>query len=111
MRKEYPLHELRRIENGWDIDLIWCPSQIYKTFTINNKEYKIYLRWRFDDPWEIYVNDKYINAYLAPINKEQLYLLQDYKAEEYQELINFIDNNIERIVEQYKETNNEWNRN
>lgn len=96
MRKEYPLHESRRIENGWDIDLIWCPSQIYKTFTVNQKEYRIYLRWRFDDPWEVYINDKGIDVYL----------MEEYKAEQYQELMDFIDNNIDRIVEQYKETNN-----
>jgi hypothetical protein len=97
MRKEYPLHEERRIENGWDIDLIWCPSQIYKTFTVNQEEYRIYLRWRFDDPWELYVNDKGIDVYL----------MEEYKAEQYQELIDFVDDNIDRIVEQYKETNNE----
>ena len=97
MRKEYPLHESCRIENGWNIDLIWCPSQIYKTFTVNQKEYKIYLRWRFDDPWEVYINDKGIDVYL----------MEEYKAEQYQELMDFVDDNIDRIVEQYKETNNE----
>jgi hypothetical protein len=97
MRKEYPLHEDRRIENGWDIDLIWCPSQIYKTFTVNQKEYRIYLRWRFDDPWEVYVNDEDIDVYL----------MEEYKAEQYQDLMDFVDDNIDRIVEQYKETNNE----
>jgi hypothetical protein len=96
MRKEYPLHEERRIENGWDIDLIWCPSQIYKTFTVNQKEYRIYLRWRFDDPWEVYINDKGIDVYL----------MEEYKAEQYQDLMDFVDDNIDRIVEQYKETNN-----
>jgi hypothetical protein len=96
MRKEYPLHEERRIENGWDIDLIWCPSQIYKTFTVNQKEYRIYLRWRFDDPWEVYINDKAIDVYL----------MEEYKAEQYQDLMDFVDDNIDRIVEQYKETNN-----
>jgi hypothetical protein len=96
MRKEYPLHEERRIENGWDIDLIWCPSQIYKTFTVNQKEYRIYLRWRFDDPWQVNINDKGIDVYL----------MEEYKAEQYQELMDFVDDNIDRIVEQYKETNN-----
>jgi len=96
MRKEYPLHEERRIDNGWDIDLIWCPSQIYKTFTVNQKEYRIYLRWRFDDPWEVYINDKGIDVYL----------MEEYKAEQYQDLMDFVDDNIDRIVEQYKETNN-----
>lgn len=98
MRKEYPLHEERRIENGWDIDLIWCPSQIYKTFTVNQKEYRIYLRWRYNDPWEIYINDKGIDVYL----------MEEYQAEQYQELMDFVDDNIDRIVEQYKETINEW---
>jgi hypothetical protein len=97
MRKEYPLHEERRIENGWDIDLIWCPSQIYKTFTVNQKEYRIYLRWRYNDPWEIYINDKGIDVYL----------MEEYQAEQYQELMDFVDDNIDRIVEQYKETINE----
>jgi len=89
MRKEYPLHEKRRIENGWDIDLIWCPFQIYKTFTVNEKEYKIYLRrWQFDDPWEIRINGDW--------------LVKEYQAEEHQELMNFIDNNIEEIIKEYE---------
>jgi hypothetical protein len=93
MRKEYPLHEERRIENGWDIDLIWCPSQIYKTFMFNDKEYKIYLRWRFDDPWEIRIDGKWLD----------MLIVKEYTAEEYQELMNFIDNNIEEIIKEYKE--------
>lgn len=92
MRKEYPLHEERRIENGWDIDLIWCPSQIYKTFTVNQKEYKIYLRWRFDDPWEIRIDGKWLG----------MLIVKEYIAEEYQELMNFIDNNIEEIIKEYE---------
>jgi hypothetical protein len=92
MRKEYPLHEERRIENGWDIDLIWCPSQIIKTFTVNDKEYKIYLRWRFDDPLEIRINGDWLD----------MLILKEYQAEEYQELIDFIDNNIEEIIKEYE---------
>jgi len=92
MRKEYPLHEERRIENGWDIDLIWCPSQIYKTFMFNDKEYKIYLRWRFDDPWEIRIDGKWLG----------MLIVKEYIAEEYQELMNFIDNNIEEIIKEYE---------
>ncbi len=96
MRKEYPLHESRRIENGWDIDLIWCPSQIYKTFTVNGKEIEIYLRWRWDDPWEVYIENR-LN-YIS--------LKKEYQAEEYQELMNFIDNNIEEIIKKYEEIKN-----
>lgn len=90
MRKEYPLHEKRRIENGWDIDLIWCPSQIYKTFTVNQKEYRIYLRWRFDDPWGFFID-------MEPI------AIKDYLAEEYEELIDYIDNHIEEIIKEHRE--------
>jgi hypothetical protein len=99
MRKEYPLHEERRIENGWDIDLIWCPSQIYKTFTVSQKEYRIYLRWRFDDPWEMYINHTIENTnYIEILVNEK-----EYQAEEYQELMDYIDNNIEEIIKKYEE--------
>jgi len=99
MRKIYPLPEERRIENGWDIDLIWCPSQIYKTFMINQKEYIIYLRWRFDDPWEMYINHTIENKnYIEILVNEK-----EYQAEEYQELMDYIDNNIEEIIKKYEE--------
>jgi hypothetical protein len=92
MRKEFPLHEERRIENGWDIDLIWCPSQIYKAFTVNDKEYKIDLRWRYDDPWEIRINGDWLD----------MLIVKEYQAEEYREMINFIDKNIEEIIKEYE---------
>ncbi|NDG30688.1 hypothetical protein EB118_11525 [bacterium] len=93
MRKEYPFHEKCRIENGWDIDLIWCQSQIYKTFTVNQKEYKIYLRQRYNDPWEIRINGDWLD----------MLIVKEYQTEEYQEMINFIDNNIEEIIKEYEE--------
>jgi len=102
MRKEYPLHEEHRIENGWDIDLIWCPSQIYKTFTVNQKEYIIYLRWRFDDPWEMYINHTIKNTnYIEILANEK-----EYQAEEYQELMDYVDNNINEIIKKYEEMKN-----
>lgn len=99
MRKEYPLHESSRIENGWDIDLIWCPSQIYKTFTVNGKKIEIYLRWRFDDPWEVYINHTIENTnYIEILVNEK-----EYQAEQYQELMDYIDNNINEIIKKYEE--------
>ena len=99
MRKEYPLHESCRIENGWDIDLIWCPSQIYKTFTVNSKKIEIYLRWRFDDPWEVYINHTIENTnYIEILVNEK-----EYQAEQYQELMDYIDNNINEIIKKYEE--------
>jgi hypothetical protein len=39
------------VHEDWKDDLIWCPSQCYKKIEINNKQYVIYLRWRWNDPW------------------------------------------------------------
>lgn len=74
--------------NGWKGDLYWTPSQLYKTITIDDRVYELYLRWRHSDPWEIYINDDYI-----VLNK-------DYLAEEYEELMDYIDNNINEIIKE-----------
>lgn len=38
--------------NQWDIDLNWCPSQIYYYFKdAVGDNWCIYLRWRWQDPW------------------------------------------------------------
>jgi hypothetical protein len=36
----------------WEDDLIWCPSQCYAPVTYNGVYYVLYLRWRWDDPWQ-----------------------------------------------------------
>lgn len=36
----------------WEDDLIWCPSQCYAPITYNGVHYVLYLRWRWDDPWQ-----------------------------------------------------------
>jgi hypothetical protein len=40
------------INGQWKDDLIWCPSQCYLPILFNDKKYEIYLRWRWDDPWQ-----------------------------------------------------------
>lgn len=40
-----------QINQTWEDDLIWCPSQCYYKFIHKNKFYCIYLRWRGGDPW------------------------------------------------------------
>lgn len=75
--------------NGWKCDLIWCPSQITKVITINNKEYEFYLRWRWDDPWIVYCNDLILNEEFS------LY----YVTHNYKKLLDWIDNNIDSIIE------------
>jgi len=33
-------------------ELIWCPSQCYYHIQGNGKDYILYLRWRWEDPWQ-----------------------------------------------------------
>ena len=74
--------------NGWKGDLYWTPSQLYKTVNIDGKVYELYLRWRHSDPWEFYIDTKFME-----LDKEFL-------AEEYEELIDYIDMNIEEIIKE-----------
>ena len=101
MNVTYPDVVINYNRNGWKGDLYWTPSQLNKTFIIQLDKpiglrytigYELYLRWRHSDPWEIYINDKYIE-----LNK-------DYLAEEYEELIDYIDSNINEIINKYGET-------
>jgi hypothetical protein len=39
------------VDNEWTEHLMWCPSQLHKRFKYNGKEYYLYLRWRYSDPW------------------------------------------------------------
>lgn len=39
-------------EVQWEDDLIWCPSQCYAPITHRGVHYVLYLRWRWDDPWQ-----------------------------------------------------------
>ena len=71
--------------NGWKGDLYWTPSQLNKTITIDDKVYEMYLRWRHSDPWGFSIDMK-------PIE------IKDYLAEEYEELMDYIDNNINEII-------------
>ncbi len=36
----------------WEDDLIWCPSQCYASVAYGSVHYVLYLRWRWDDPWQ-----------------------------------------------------------
>ena len=83
----YPDVVINYNRNGWKGDLYWTPSQLNKTVIIDNKEYELYLRWRHSDPWSFSINYK-------PIP------LKDYLAEEYEELIDYIDNNINEIIKE-----------
>lgn len=38
--------------NEWRDWMIWCPSQCYFHTQRDGVDYVLYLRWRWDDPWE-----------------------------------------------------------
>lgn len=67
---------IREYITGWKRDLIWCPSQLNKTIKYHNREYTLYARWRWDDPWTGYIlyknskNDKLLwsNELLSEYN-------------------------------------------
>lgn len=41
-----------RIKGEWKCHLISCPSQCQLEFKWDNRFFVIYLRWRWDDPWQ-----------------------------------------------------------
>ena len=47
----------RWIDKRWIEDLIWCPSQCYRRIEAGGKLYTLYLRWRWDNPWQFRVMD------------------------------------------------------
>jgi hypothetical protein len=39
----------------WFYELIWCPSQCYYHVQHNGIDYILYLRWRWENPWQAHV--------------------------------------------------------
>lgn len=70
-----------KILGKWDDDLLWCPSQCYLSIEYNNKKYFIYLRWRYDDPWECHLMDE--NQKFIKKNKNKFWfdLFEEYSTE------------------------------
>lgn len=42
-------------EIHWEDDLMWRPSQCYASMMYGEVHYVLYLRWRWDDPWQGHV--------------------------------------------------------
>lgn len=40
-----------KVISDWKDDLIWHPSQCFKEIEYNGRQFVIYLRWRWNDPW------------------------------------------------------------
>ena len=47
--------ECEWIDERWIEELLWCPSQCYRRIKCNGKVYTLYLRWRWEDPWQFKV--------------------------------------------------------
>ncbi len=88
----YPDVVINYNRNGWKGDLYWTPSQLYKTKIYDDRVYELRLRWRHSDPWEFSIDFK-------PI------AIKDYLAEEYEELIDYIDKHIEEIIKEQVNVN------
>ncbi len=43
------------IDPEWIENLLWCPSQCYRRIECCGKLYTLYLRWRWEDPWQFEV--------------------------------------------------------
>jgi hypothetical protein len=39
----------------WYSSMIWCPSQCYMHKQRDGVDYILYLRWRWDDPWQAHI--------------------------------------------------------
>lgn len=42
----------------WDDSMSFCPSQCYLNFRYARRSYQLYLRWRWEDPWEAYLEGR-----------------------------------------------------
>lgn len=50
-----------KIVGDWEDSLIWCPSQCELKIKHKGKNYVLYLRWRWENPW---------TAALIPVDKQ-----------------------------------------
>jgi len=71
---------IRKFITGWDRDLLWCPSQLNKHIVYNNKNYTLYARWRWDDPWTGYI---IYNDYKNNKNLWSEELISDFNFKDY----------------------------
>ncbi len=45
----------RWIDPEWIEHLLWCPSQCYRRIEYCGGLYTLYLRWRYEDPWQFMI--------------------------------------------------------
>ena len=97
---------MKNLIKSWSEDLIWCPSQIESNrFRFKNNSYCVYLRWRWDNPWE---------ATLIKMGKAQSLIdgewsdieIPFFNDEQYKELEKWIEVNINNILNKDSDENN-----
>jgi hypothetical protein len=86
----------KKTKSGWDIELMYLPCEMRKTFNINGKVYRFDLKLNInsqdEEDWKIYINDKLFYTYL-----------NDYSYNQFSELVNWIETDIESIIKEYEE--------
>ena len=51
-----PQDETEPLQVGeWFYELIWCPRQCYYRIEYNGADYMLYLRWRWENPWQAHI--------------------------------------------------------
>ena len=57
--------EIIWLDKKWLEYITYMPSQLYRRFNLRNVVYTVYLRWRYDDPWQcmIVTGDLVCNRY------------------------------------------------
>lgn len=91
----------------WFYELIWCPSQCYYRIQHNGKDYILYLRWRWENPWHGYVIKNV--ASLDEVHRENAIWSEDIFEIHH---VEFTDEELEfakeKIISLFKEFNGEF---
>ena len=86
----------KKTKSGWDIELMYLPCKMRKTFNVNGKEYKFDIKLNigseYEEDWKIYINDRLYYSFL-----------NNYSYNEFSELVNWIETDIESIIKEYEE--------
>jgi hypothetical protein len=90
------IEQKKKTKSGWDIELMYLPCEMRKTFNLNGKEYKFDLKLNigseYEEDWKIYINDRLYHTFL-----------NNYSHNEFSELVNWIETDIESIIKEYEE--------
>lgn len=103
-----PKNEAESLPIGeWFYELIWCPSQCYYHLQNNGIDYILYLRWRWENPWQAQVVKN--AASLDEMNEDRAIWSEDVFALHH---VHYPDEQLElakeRIINLFYEFNGEF---